>query len=305
MPEAQPAGPAPVGPIAGMRDGAGAFDDQLMKLLARRRVLGSAPSEERGTGQTMPRTQKSSETPAASGRKGAVPSGKTVSSEKKSARKGASAIKAAKPTKALPTVKTVKTVKKASPAPKKPAAVSRKTAAAAKGAAASTAKPAAASTAKPAKKHTAARVSGRSPAPQPAARAPQKRVAETDDKPRAAFLAEQRTLLLKERDSYTRQAEELKAEADSLALEHEPGDVQFDEEGGEGGTSNVDRELDLVLSAQARGAIAEIDRALAKINAGTYGTCEQCGNAIPQARLKALPYAALCVACKSGGLSRR
>jgi DnaK suppressor protein len=130
-------------------------------------------------------------------------------------------------------------------------------------------------------------------------------VAETDDKPRAAFLAEQRTLLLKERDSYTRQAEELKAEADSLALEHEPGDVQFDEEGGEGGTSNVDRELDLVLSAQARGAIAEIDRALAKISAGTYGTCEQCGNAIPQARLKALPYAALCVACKSGGLSRR
>jgi len=293
-----------------MRDGAGAFDDQLMKLLARRRVLGSAPSEERGTGQTMPRTQKSSETPAASGRKGAVPSGKTVSSEKKSARKGASAIQAAKPTKA---VQTVKTVKKASPAPKKPAAVTKKAAATAKPAAASTAKPAAASTAKPAaastakpaKKQAAARVSGRSPAPQPSARAPQKRAAEIDDKPRAAFLAEQRTLLLKERDSYTRQAEELKAEADSLALEHEPGDVQFDEEGGEGGTSNVDRELDLVLSAQARGAIAEIDRALAKINAGTYGTCEQCGNAIPQARLKALPYAALCVACKSGGLSRR
>jgi DnaK suppressor protein len=102
-----------------------------------------------------------------------------------------------------------------------------------------------------------------------------------------------------------RQADELKAEADSLALEHEPGDVQFDEEGGEGGTSNVDRELDLVLSAQARGAISEIDRALAKINAGTYGTCEQCGHPIPQARLKALPHAALCVACKSGGLSRR
>jgi DnaK suppressor protein len=195
------------------------------------------------------------------------------------------------------TVKTVKTVKKASPAPKKAAAVTKKTAASAKGTPASTAKPA--------KKHAGARVSGRSPAAQPSARAPQKRVAETDDKPRAAFMAEQRTLLLKERDSYTRQADELKAEADSLALEHEPGDVQFDEEGGEGGTSNVDRELDLVLSAQARGAIAEIDRALAKINAGTYGTCEQCGNAIPQARLKALPYAALCVACKSGGLSRR
>jgi DnaK suppressor protein len=119
------------------------------------------------------------------------------------------------------------------------------------------------------------------------------------------FLVEQRALLMQERDSYTKQAEELKAEADSLALEHEPGDVQFDEEGGEGGTSNVDRELDLVLSAQARGAVVEIDRALAKIDAGTYGVCEQCGQPIPHARLKALPYAALCVACKSGGLSRR
>ncbi len=125
------------------------------------------------------------------------------------------------------------------------------------------------------------------------------------DPHKAEFLAEQRTLLLQERESYTRQADELKAEADSLALEHEPGDVQFDEEGGEGGTSNVDRELDLLLSAQARGAVLEIDRALVKIDAGNYGTCEQCGQPIPQARLKALPYAALCVGCKSGGLSRR
>ncbi|MHB1534577.1 MAG: TraR/DksA family transcriptional regulator [Acidimicrobiales bacterium] len=122
---------------------------------------------------------------------------------------------------------------------------------------------------------------------------------------RSAFLAAQRKQLLDERAGYLRQAEELKAEADSLALEHEPGDVQFDEEGGEGGTSNVDRELDLILSAQARASIAEIDRALEKLDAGTYGVCEQCGQPIPQARLEALPHAALCVSCKSGGLSSR
>jgi DnaK suppressor protein len=110
---------------------------------------------------------------------------------------------------------------------------------------------------------------------------------------------------LEERDQYLRSADALKAQADSLALEHEPGDVQFDEEGGEGGTSNIDREMDLVLSAQARSAAAEIDRALAKIEAGTYGYCEQCGDLIPEARLQALPYAALCVTCKSGGLSAR
>jgi DnaK suppressor protein len=88
-------------------------------------------------------------------------------------------------------------------------------------------------------------------------------------------------------------------------LEHEPGDVQFDEEGGEGGTANVDREIDLYLSAQARATVVEIDRALQKIEEGTYGVCEQCGDVIPDARLQALPYAALCVSCKSGGLSSR
>jgi DnaK suppressor protein len=122
---------------------------------------------------------------------------------------------------------------------------------------------------------------------------------------RTAFMADQRQLLLDEKANHIHSAEVLKAEADSLALEHEPGDVQFDEEGGEGGTSNVDRELDLVLSAQARAAAVEIDRALAKIESGTYGLCEQCSQPIPDARLQALPQAALCVACKSGGLSSR
>ncbi len=65
------------------------------------------------------------------------------------------------------------------------------------------------------------------------------------------FLDEQRALLLEERSIYRGQALDLRAEADSLALEREPGDVQFDEESGEGGTVTVDRERNLALSAQA------------------------------------------------------
>ena len=126
-----------------------------------------------------------------------------------------------------------------------------------------------------------------------------------DDVPQALFYEHQKALLLAERNNYTRQAEELRAQAAALALEHEPGDVQFDEEGGEGGTANVDRELDLHLSAQAQAAIEEIDAAMAKIEAGTYGICESCGNPVPKARLEAIPHARLCVTCKSGGLSRR
>ncbi|HTJ76100.1 MAG TPA: TraR/DksA C4-type zinc finger protein [Acidimicrobiales bacterium] len=119
------------------------------------------------------------------------------------------------------------------------------------------------------------------------------------------FLVEQRAQLVAERAEYVDQAESLRMDAEALAEDMEPGDIQFDEESGEGDTLNVERERDLALSAQARAAVDEIDRALAKMDAGTYGVCERCGNPIPKARLKALPYASLCVACKSGGLSRR
>ncbi|MGA7417678.1 MAG: TraR/DksA C4-type zinc finger protein, partial [Acidimicrobiales bacterium] len=119
------------------------------------------------------------------------------------------------------------------------------------------------------------------------------------------FLEEQHALLLEERGIYQGQAEDLQAEADSLAQEREPGDVQFDEESGEGGTVTVDRERDLALSAQALLAVEEIDDARRKIDRKTYGACERCHEAIPKARLRALPFARLCVACKSGGLSRR
>jgi DnaK suppressor protein len=119
------------------------------------------------------------------------------------------------------------------------------------------------------------------------------------------FLDAQRRALVEERSTYVEQAESLRAEADSLVEEMEPGDIQFDEESGEGGTVTVDRERDLALSAQALVAVEEIDHALAKMEQGTYGVCESCGTVIPKNRLEALPYARLCIACKSGGLSRR
>jgi RNA polymerase-binding transcription factor DksA len=119
------------------------------------------------------------------------------------------------------------------------------------------------------------------------------------------FLLGQLEALNEERVTYTRQAASLKAEADLLAAEREPGDVQFDEESGEGDTLAVERERDLALSASASAAVEEIDRAIAKLHDGTYGVCEQCYTTIPKERLKALPYAALCVQCKSAGFSRR
>ncbi|MGE0794178.1 MAG: TraR/DksA family transcriptional regulator [Acidimicrobiia bacterium] len=152
----------------------------------------------------------------------------------------------------------------------------------------------------PAKK-AATRAAEPKAAPPAKAAAPAKPRSATLDK----FLEGQRKALHDERENYTRQATSLRAEADQLALDRDPGDVQFDEESGQGDSMNVERERDLALSAQALASIDEIDRALEKIVAGTYGVCEKCGTNIPKERLRALPYAALCVQCKSGGLSRR
>jgi RNA polymerase-binding transcription factor DksA len=120
-----------------------------------------------------------------------------------------------------------------------------------------------------------------------------------------AFLEAQRAMLLEEREAHTRQAAGLRAEAEQLAEERDPGDVQFDEESGQGDTMNVERERDLALSAQALQQVQEIDAALAKLDKGTYGLCERCGKPIPEERLEALPWAALDVGCKSMGFARR
>lgn len=131
-------------------------------------------------------------------------------------------------------------------------------------------------------------------------KAPPKRTGPLDK-----FLLGQLETLNEARITYNRQAVSLKAEADLLVAEREPGDVQFDEESGEGDTLAVERERDLALSAQAAAAADEIDRAIAKLHDGTYGVCEQCYSNIPRDRLRALPYAALCVQCKTAGFSRR
>ena len=58
-----------------------------------------------------------------------------------------------------------------------------------------------------------------------------------------------------------------------------------------------ERELAEAGAARARDAISDIEHALARLDAGSYGTCEECGVAIPFERLEAIPAARFCVAC--------
>ena len=73
----------------------------------------------------------------------------------------------------------------------------------------------------------------------------------------------------------------LEDEANSLIEDGEMGDVQFDDESGEGDTMVVERERDLALSAQARQTVADIDDALVRIANGTYGYSTLSGQPIP------------------------
>jgi RNA polymerase-binding transcription factor DksA len=61
----------------------------------------------------------------------------------------------------------------------------------------------------------------------------------------------------------------------------------------------ADPELVDVLAAQARQTVDEIDAALARIDADTYGRCEACGEGLQIARLEAIPHARSCVACQT------
>ena len=120
-----------------------------------------------------------------------------------------------------------------------------------------------------------------------------------------AFVKQMHDLLQEERVRLTGQAKRLEDEAHQLVEEAEMGDVQFDDEGGEGDTMVVERERDLALSAQAREAVLEFDAALDRINEGTYGYSIVSGRPIPKERLEAIPWASVLVEEKVGGIGRR
>jgi RNA polymerase-binding transcription factor DksA len=163
--------------------------------------------------------------------------------------------------------------------------------------AASTAKKAAAKKA-PAKAPAAKKAPAKAASKAPAKKAPAKKAAQgkvegigPSDHFDEAFLVAQHESLLEERATLSEQAEALKAEADSLAFDREPGDVQFDDESGEGDSLAVERDFDLARAAQARHTIDEIDAAIERLRQGTYGVCEYSGEPIPKERLRAIPWA--------------
>ena len=72
-----------------------------------------------------------------------------------------------------------------------------------------------------------------------------------------------------------------------------------DEHDPEGATIAFERSQVDALAQQARSHLDEVDAALARLDDGSYGTCERCGGPIARARLEARPTARTCVTCPS------
>jgi DnaK suppressor protein len=59
-----------------------------------------------------------------------------------------------------------------------------------------------------------------------------------------------------------------------------------------------DQQRDLALRERNQQHLAQVEAALARIDAGTFGTCTSCGRSITEERLEAIPWAALCIDCQ-------
>jgi DnaK suppressor protein len=64
------------------------------------------------------------------------------------------------------------------------------------------------------------------------------------------------------------------------------------------GVKTFEREHEYAMMSNARDLLEQTEKALARIDAGSYGVCESCGQPIGKARLMAFPRAVLCVTCK-------
>jgi DnaK suppressor protein len=104
-----------------------------------------------------------------------------------------------------------------------------------------------------------------------------------------------RKRLQEERVELQRQASEIEEASFGTPQSDLTGEVSFDEEYADAGTATFERERDLSLTNNIRDLTEKVDRALDRIDQGTYGLCERCGKPIEKARIKALPYATLCI----------
>lgn len=106
-----------------------------------------------------------------------------------------------------------------------------------------------------------------------------------------------RKRLVEERDRLESMVAEYEKEREEARLTESSADRSPDPGNAEAGSMKFEYEKELSIEQNLIDLQSKVESALAKIEAGTYGICERCGESIPLARLDALPYSTLCVDC--------
>lgn len=108
-----------------------------------------------------------------------------------------------------------------------------------------------------------------------------------------------RKALLDERERLLAQSRRLQRRNNIADQSDEYGELSdYDNHPADAASETFEREKDLAIDENTDDIVESIDRALEKIETGTYGICDRCGNEISKARLEALPYAAFCIECQ-------
>jgi DnaK suppressor protein len=96
--------------------------------------------------------------------------------------------------------------------------------------------------------------------------------------------------------------DELRAQLDEMnAAPRDPmASVSFGKRVGEGTSQAVERIAQVSAAKSLDAKLHDVKRALSKLDDGTYGTCDECGEPIGDERLEAIPWATLCVLDASG-----
>ena len=110
-----------------------------------------------------------------------------------------------------------------------------------------------------------------------------------------AEVADLLSRLVSERDELQAQMTTIEEDTFAVTQSDMSGDVGLDDESADAGTATFEREKDLSIENNVRDLLQKIDRAIKRVEDGTYGMCERCGKPIEKARIKALPYVDLCI----------
>ena len=114
-----------------------------------------------------------------------------------------------------------------------------------------------------------------------------------------AQLKEFKAQLEAERERLSELIEEHEQELEEARLTETSADRSPDPGSAEAGSMKFEYEKELSIERNTVDLLHKVERALERIDDGTYGICEVCGSEIPIARLEVLPYATMCVTCAS------